>query len=101
METETNSLPKLKGDNGLMLSVCETPRDSLMPEDRHEGLMNKQSQNFIKSLFENMKWQARYFVLEFRVLKYYKNKSDYENQLPPKGVLNFQQVMINSEYFDE
>ncbi len=46
--------------------------------------MEKKSPNFIK------RWQKRYFVLDKRILKYYKNRKNYENFLEPKGVINFE-----------
>ena len=57
--------------------------------------MEKQSPSFHK------RWQKRYFVLCKRVLKYYKGKTDYRNDLPPKGVINFEQVWVEDEYFDD
>lgn len=45
--------------------------------------MEKKSPSFHKI------WQKRYFVLDKRVLKYYKNKQDYISRKPPKGVINF------------
>jgi hypothetical protein len=41
-------------------------------------------------------WQKRYFVLNLKTLKYYKNESDYLNKLKPKGTINFNQ--ISAEY---
>lgn len=46
--------------------------------------MDKQSPSFHKA------WQKRYFVLDKKILKYFKNKADYEAQKPPKGAINFQ-----------
>ena len=63
--------------------------------DFHEDFMEKQSPSFHK------RWQKRYFVLNNCVLKYYKNKADFKNYLPPKGVINFQQVCVEGEYLDE
>ena len=48
--------------------------------------MEKKSPSFHK------RWQKRYFVLENRMLKYYKTMQEYEQSKPAKGVLNFQQV---------
>ena len=63
--------------------------------DFHEDFMDKQSPSFHK------RWQKRYFVLNNCILKYYKNKADFKNYLPPKGVINFQQVCVEEEYIDE
>ena len=41
-------------------------KDVLTAEDRHEGYMEKQSPSFHK------RWQKRYFVLDYKMLKYYK-----------------------------
>ena len=35
------------------------------------------------------------------MLKYFKNKSEYEKGNPPKGIINFQQVAVLTDFFDE
>jgi hypothetical protein len=40
--------------------------DVLTADDFHKGMMMKQSPSFLK------KWQKRYFVLDTKMLKYYK-----------------------------
>ena len=45
-------------------------------------------------------WQKRYFVLERKVLKYFKSEADYHSLKPPKGVLNFQQIWVEPEFKD-
>jgi hypothetical protein len=50
--------------------------------------MEKQSPNILKT------WQKRYFVLEKRILKYFKSKEEFLAQKPPKGVINFQQIWV-------
>ena len=45
--------------------------DSLQDLDKNQDYMEKKSPSFHKS------WQKRYFVLDKRVLKYYKTKNDY------------------------
>ena len=37
-------------------------------------------------------WQTRYFVLKFRMLRYYKSEADMKAGKAPRGILNFQQV---------
>lgn len=66
----------------------------MIAEDRHEGYIEKQSPSFHK------RWQKRYFVLDNRVLKYYKLQSDFLNAKPPKGVLNFQQIHVEPGFKD-
>ena len=58
-------------------------KDVLTAEDRQQGIMEKQSPSFHK------RWQKRYFVLDNRMLKYYKTEQDFLSSKPPKGVLNF------------
>ena len=57
--------------------------DVLTEDDKYKGFLEKQSPSFLK------RWQKRYFVLENKMLKYFKNKSDYDSNKIPKGVLNF------------
>lgn len=64
-------------------------------DDFHEDCLDKQSPMLIKI------WQSRYFVLDKRVLKYFKNKEEYVNGNPPKGIINFQQVAVLMDFFDE
>lgn len=61
-----------------------------------EGEVEKQSPKM------NLKiWQKRYFVLSHRILRYYKNQREcYENK-PPKGIINFQQVLVNYKFQDD
>lgn len=46
-------------------------------------------------------WQKRYFVLENKMLKYYKNEAEHKESKIPRGVLNFQQIWIESEFEDD
>lgn len=46
-------------------------KDVLTSNDSHQDYIEKQSPNILK------KWQKRYFVLDKRILKYYKSKEDY------------------------
>lgn len=46
----------------------------LTENDSHKGMMDKQSPSFLKS------WQRRYFVLEAKMLKYYKTQNDYDTK---------------------
>jgi hypothetical protein len=39
-------------------------------------------------------------VLENRVLKYYQNHHEFNKKLPPRGLVNFEQVNVVS-YFNE
>ena len=59
-------------------------RDIPTEDDKHSDYMEKQSPSFHRA------WQKRYFVLDKKILKYFKNKVDYEAQKPPKGAINFQ-----------
>ena len=68
---------------------------ALSDMDTHAGYLEKQQPNFLKS------WQRRFWVLENRMLKYYKNDSDYLNKLPPKGVINFEQVSVDLHFTDD
>lgn len=57
-----------------------------------KGYMQKKSPDFLKL------WNSRYFVLENRMLKYFQNEEEYKNNLPPKGILNFEQVNVVSDF---
>jgi len=67
----------------LSLARPSIRNDALGEEDSHKGYLEKQSPSFLKH------WQKRYFVLERKMLKYFKNEAEYNNGKPPKGVLNF------------
>ena len=56
--------------------------------------MEKQSPSMIKL------WQKRFFVLEKRMLKYFKSHADFNQGLPPRGIINFEQVCVDREYKD-
>jgi hypothetical protein len=47
-------------------------RDIFTDNDKHEDFMIKQSPSFHKA------WQKRYFVLDKKILKYFKSKAEYE-----------------------
>ena len=68
---------------------------ALTQDDHFTGYMDKRQPNFLKT------WQKRYWVLENRMLKYYRQDQDYLNQLPPKGVINFEQVSVDYEFIDK
>lgn len=57
--------------------------------------MEKQQPNFLK------RWQKRYFILENKMLKYYKNEAEYKANSMPKGVLNFHQIWIEPSFNDK
>jgi hypothetical protein len=66
-------------------------------EERDEfmGVMEKLRPNFIKT------WQKRFFLLEKRALKYYKQESDYINTRSPLGIINFDQIEVVTEFIDK
>mmetsp|Transcript_23076 Transcript_23076/g.35727 ORF Transcript_23076/g.35727 Transcript_23076/m.35727 type:complete len:193 (-) Transcript_23076:616-1194(-) len=68
--------------------------EGLDENDFHQGYLQKQQPDFFKS------WQRRFFVLSQRMLKYYKNEQDHLNNLPPKGILNFEMVRVDMEFLD-
>ena len=70
------------------ISKPTIPKDVLTTDDSHAGLIEKQSPSFHK------RWQKRYFVLDKKILKYFKNKADFDSQKPPKGAINFSQIWI-------
>jgi hypothetical protein len=57
-----------------------------------KGYMQKKSPDFLKL------WNNRYFVLENRMLKYFQNEDEFNKNLPPKGILNFEQVNVVSDF---
>ena len=42
----------------------------------------------------------RYFVLEKKLIKYYKTDQDYLQNKPPKGVINLQQIWVEPTFLD-
>ena len=72
-----------------------TSVNNVTDNDFWQGIMSKQQPVFPRQ------WQKRYFVLDTKILKYYKNKSDYDQNKLPKGVLNFNQIWIEGEYIDK
>lgn len=77
----------------LLTSVLSRPTvidDQLTNEDFHQGIMEKRSPSFHKRM------QKRYFVLRNRMLFYYKSEEHYKENMPIKGVLNFQQVCFEA-----
>lgn len=54
--------------------------------------MQKKSPDFLKL------WNSRFFVLENRALKYFQNEQEYLSLQPCKGVLNFEQVNVVSDF---
>lgn len=68
--------------------------DVLTDDDTQHGYIQKQSPSFLK------RWQRRFFVLERKMIKYYKTEADYENKKPPKGILNLQQIWIEPVFKD-
>lgn len=68
----------------LSLSRPSIISDLLTEDDSINGYIEKQSPSLLK------RWQKRYFVLEKKLIKYYKTESDWMNQKPPKGVINLQ-----------
>jgi hypothetical protein len=68
--------------------------DILTEDDSIQGTLHKQSPSFLKP------WQKRYFILEKKMLRYFKNEHDYKSNKPPKGVLNFQQIWIEPNFID-
>jgi hypothetical protein len=68
----------------MTLSVTQNNiSDTLSERDFHKGHLEKKSPSFHRL------WQKRFFVLENRVLKYYKTEQDYNEKRPPKGVIDF------------
>ena len=66
--------------------------DEMTEGDQMKGYMQKKSPDFLKL------WNNRYFVLENRMLKYFQNEEEFNNNLPPKGILNFEQVNVVSDF---
>lgn len=62
--------------------------DILTEDDSESGILEKQSPNFFKM------WQKRFFVLDQKILKYFKSRNDFTNQKAPKGVINFNQIWV-------
>lgn len=58
------------------------------------GILEKRSPGLLQL------WQKRFFVLDQKVLKYYKSETDYKNNVVPKGVLNFQQIWVEPKFQD-
>lgn len=59
-----------------------------------KGYMSKRSPSIIQC------WQRRFFILTRNRMQYYKTEQDYINKKPPRGILNFQQICIETEYKD-
>ena len=57
--------------------------DSLSNNEFFQGTMQKLRPKLISY------WQTRYFVLKFRMLRYYKSEADMKAGKPPRGILNF------------
>ena len=66
--------------------------DEMTEGDQMKGYMQKKSPDFLKL------WNNRYFVLENRMLKYFQNGDEFNKNLPPKGILNFEQVNVVSDF---
>jgi hypothetical protein len=66
--------------------------DELSVADLMQGYLQKKSPDFLKL------WNTRYFVLEKRVLKYYQNHQEFNNKMPPRGLVNFEQVNVVSDF---
>ena len=74
-----------KGDpKDLLMSEPVIQNDALSASERYQEHMSKKGFNFPQL------WAKRYFVLNDRILKYYKTKKDYESGKEPRGALNFQ-----------
>ena len=68
--------------------------DLLTEDDTLGGNIQKQSPSFLKQ------WQKRYFLLEKKMLKYYKSEKAFQEGKPPKGVINFQQIWVEPTFID-
>lgn len=78
---------------GRTFSILSTHYDNALSEnDVNKGYLQKQRPTMIKV------WQKRFFVLEYKSLKYYAREEDYLNKLCPKGVLNFNMVQIKANF---
>lgn len=68
--------------------------DKLTEDDSCSGWVEKQSPNLFK------RWQKRYFVLEKKLLKYFKTDQEYYLKKPPKGVINLMQIWVEPTFMD-
>ena len=46
-------------------------------------------------------YQKRYFVLQARILKYFKDEKEYLENKAPKGVINFNQICVNQVFSEK
>ena len=76
----------------LDFSQPTSKNDEITEGDQMKGYMQKKSPDYLKL------WNTRYFVLENRMLKYFQNEEEYKNKLPSKGILNFEQVNVVSDF---
>ena len=74
---------KLKSAGQSLISRRATSVNVITDDDFFQGMLQKQQPVFPKQ------WQRRFFVLDTKILKYYKSKQDYETNKLPKGVINF------------
>ena len=101
VQTLDNYLRKSNATDGGLRSVSVSTRklsmvnDLISEDDYCQGPLDKQSPSFLKF------YQTRYFVLQKRMLYYYKNKDEYTQGRTPKGIINFQQVCVNQVFSDE
>lgn len=78
----------------MSLSRPSIASDKLTEDDSCSGWVEKQSPSLLK------RWQKRYFVLEQKVIKYYKSDQDYYLKKPPKGVINLMQIWVDPTFMD-
>ena len=62
-----------------------------------EGWLEKISIRVTKSIHTILPslWQKRYFVLYDTALKYWKKEKDFNSNMHPKGIINFNRILVN------
>ena len=76
-------------ERNFSLSRPSIIKDNLTEDDYCTGWLEKQQPKMLR------RWQKRFFVLDKKLIKYYKNKDDYMDKKQPKGVLNLKQIWVN------
>lgn len=79
-------------ERNFSLSRPSIIKDNLTEDDYCTGWLEKQQPKMLR------RWQKRFFVLDKKLIKYYKNKDDYMDKKQPKGVLNLKQIWINPTF---
>ena len=86
---------QIKAAGKSVVSMRAASVNNITEDDFYQGMLWKQQPVFPR------RWQKRFFVLDTKVLKYYKSKQDYETNKLPKGVINFQQIWVEAELVEK